>query len=133
MPTKAWSIPNHFSSTGQHHDSVLVLVAVRASGDLAHSADEAGSMSKVGLHILIGNRTGLGAFLQRVAYETTGSIVIKCVDDFGPATEAKRILGDRAITIGRKTGQGWEGLDEHPIGGTPPDAVAELHFRQGDR
>ena len=87
-------------------------------------------MSKVGLHILIGNRTGLGAFLQRVAYETTGSIVIKCVDDFGPATEAKRILGDRAITIGRKTGQGWEGLDIHPQGGTPPDAVTELHFRQ---
>jgi len=116
---------------GRGGDSVLVLVAVHAPGDLDHPVDEAGQMSKVGLHIVAtGPRTGLGAFLERVAAQSSDPLLVKCVGDFSPATEAKRILGDRAITVGRKTGQGWEGLDEHPIGGTPPDAVAELHFRQ---
>mgnify|MGYP001609434270 CR=1 FL=1 len=92
-------------------------------------------MSKIGLHIVPGPRTGFGAFLTRLrdanAVSPSSPLVLKMVGDFGPAQEAKTLLGaDRVLAIGRKSGEGWEGLDVHASGGTPPRDVAALHFQQ---
>jgi len=92
-------------------------------------------MSKVGLHIVPGPRTGFGTFLTRLrdanAVSPSSPLVLKMVGDFGSAQEAKTILGaDRVLAIGRKSGEGWEGLDVHAVGGTPPRDVAALHFQQ---
>lgn len=92
-------------------------------------------MSKIGLHVVIGPRTGYGDFLRRLhdanAVSSASPMVVKCVGDFGPALEAKQVLGaDRVLAIGRRAGEGWEGLDVHAEGGTPPRDVAALHFKQ---
>ena len=53
--------------------------------------------SKIGVHLVIGPRRGFGEFLQT----TKGKLpVVKCVDDFGAATEAKA-LDQNALTVGR--------------------------------
>jgi len=63
-------------------------------------------MSKIGLHIVPGSRTGFGAFLTRLrdanAVSPTSPLVLKMVGDFGPAGEAKGLLGaDRVLAVGR--------------------------------
>jgi len=90
-------------------------------------------MSKIGVHIVIGPRTGYGEFLRRIAptIQPSSPLVVKCVGDFGAALEAKQIIGnDRVLAIGRKAGEGWEGLDVHAEGGTPPATIAAAHFAQ---
>jgi hypothetical protein len=56
--------------------------------------------SKLGIHSVIGPRTGYADFLQRIATAHKTLAVVKCVDDFGPAFEAKRVLPN-TLTIGR--------------------------------
>lgn len=53
--------------------------------------------SKIGPHVIIGPRKGFGEFLQT----TKGKLaIVKCVDDFGAATEAKA-LDPNVLTVGR--------------------------------
>jgi hypothetical protein len=69
-------------------------------------------MSKIGLHILPGPRTGYGDFLRRLAAAGTRPAVVKVVGEFGAAREAKEICGDATLTVGRLAGYGWEGFDQ---------------------
>lgn len=84
--------------------------------------------SKVGLHIVIGSRTGYGALLT----QTTGCgkpvAVVKCVDDMAPAAEAKSYSAG-TFTVGRYcTVNGWDlgGLDGW-LGGTPQAAANTIY------
>ena len=89
-------------------------------------------MSRIGLHIVPGSRNGYGPFLAalRDAGVNVKRIVVKAVGDFSPAREAKNQLGDKALTVGRLTGWGWEGFDQYVAGGTPPEILAPAIFRQ---
>ena len=42
-------------------------------------------MSKIGLHSVIGPKTGVGVFLQRIADAGQTLAVVKCVDQFAHA------------------------------------------------
>ena len=57
-------------------------------------------MSKLGVHVVIGPRTRYGPFLQRIAAAGQTLALVKCVDDFGAAYEAKQVM-PRVLTIGR--------------------------------
>ncbi len=57
--------------------------------------------SKIGVHVVIGARNGFGAFLQRIANAGKPLALVKCVDDFGAAGEAKQIFGNKVLTVGR--------------------------------
>ena len=57
-------------------------------------------MSKVGLHILLGPRTGYGNLLRQCSDAGSPLALVKVVDDFAPAKEAKDI-NPKTITIGR--------------------------------
>lgn len=54
--------------------------------------------SKIGLHIVLGPRNGYGDFLRRLAGAGLSLALVKCVEDFGAALEAKQILGDGNVT-----------------------------------
>ncbi len=56
--------------------------------------------SKIGVHSIIGPRNGFGDFLQRIAGAGQSLAVVKCVDDFGAAFEAKKIVPN-VFTVGR--------------------------------
>ena len=56
--------------------------------------------SKIGIHSVIGPRAGYSEFLQRIATAGQSLAVVKCVDDYGPAFEAKRLLA-KTFTVGR--------------------------------
>jgi hypothetical protein len=57
-------------------------------------------MSKIGVHVVIGPRNGFGPFLQRIAGAGQTIAVVKCVDDFGSALEAKNLMPN-TLTVGR--------------------------------
>ncbi|HLF26050.1 MAG TPA: hypothetical protein VJG32_06925 [Anaerolineae bacterium] len=57
-------------------------------------------MSKIGVHIMIGPRNGYGPFLKKIAQAGQTLAVVKCVDDFGPAKEAKDLM-PKTLTVGR--------------------------------
>ncbi len=65
-------------------------------------------MSKVGFHKIIGPSNGYGDALKRCALAGQPVRVIKCVDDFSGATEAKQESQD-TITVGRLN----KARDEH--------------------
>ena len=83
-------------------------------------------MSKIGLHLLIGSRTGYGNFLQTTVSSGSYRPIIKCVGDFAPAREAKAVFGNRVLTIGRLTGYGWEGFDDYASSGSSPEYIAAV-------
>lgn len=57
-------------------------------------------MSKIGVHTIIGPRKNFGEYLRRVVAAGVRIPMIKSVDDFGPATEAKQ-LDPKVLTVGR--------------------------------
>ncbi len=57
-------------------------------------------MSKIGVHVFIGPRQGYGPFLKKIADAGQTLAVVKCVDDLGPAKEAKDYM-PRTLTVGR--------------------------------
>jgi hypothetical protein len=57
-------------------------------------------MSKIGVHVIIGSRRGYGDFLRKIAAAGQRLAVVKCVDDFGPAAEAKALMPN-TLTLGR--------------------------------
>ncbi|HKZ84516.1 MAG TPA: DUF1800 domain-containing protein [Anaerolineae bacterium] len=74
-------------------------------------------MSKIGVHVVIGPRNGFGDFLREIADAGQTLAVVKCVDDFGAALEAKQKLGGNVLTVARLNGvagrdmQAWEPRD----------------------
>ncbi len=57
-------------------------------------------MSKIGVHNILGPKTGLGSFMRRIRDAGQTLAVVKCVDDFGPAQEAKQV-NPATLTVGR--------------------------------
>jgi hypothetical protein len=57
-------------------------------------------MSKIGVHVFIGPRKGYGEFLKKIAAAGQTLAVVKCVDDFGSAKEAKDLM-PKTLTVGR--------------------------------
>lgn len=57
-------------------------------------------MSKIGVHSIIGPRNGYGEFLKKIRDAGARLAVVKVVDDFGPAKEAKDI-DPNTLTVGR--------------------------------
>jgi hypothetical protein len=57
-------------------------------------------MSKIGVHCVIGPRNGFGDFLRKIADAGQTLAVVKCVDDFGAAKEAKDLMSN-TLTVGR--------------------------------
>jgi hypothetical protein len=57
-------------------------------------------MSKIGVHSVLGPRDGYGNFLRKINAAGQTLAVVKCVDDFGPAKEAKDI-NPATLTVGR--------------------------------
>ena len=57
-------------------------------------------MSKIGVHVVIGPRTGYGDFVKKIANAGQTLAVVKCVDDFGAAKEAKDLMPN-TLTVGR--------------------------------
>lgn len=55
---------------------------------------------KVGIHSIIGSRKNFGEYLKRIVDAGEKIPLIKCVDDFGPAWEAKELDLD-TLTVGR--------------------------------
>jgi hypothetical protein len=51
-------------------------------------------MSKIGVHVVLGPRTGYGDFLKKIANAGQTLAVVKCVDDFGAAKEAKDLMSN---------------------------------------
>jgi hypothetical protein len=70
--------------------------------------------NKIGVHVVIGPRNGYGPFIQNCAAAGKPVALVKCVDDFGAAYEAK-IYSPQTLTIGRKNStpnydlQGFDG------------------------
>jgi len=60
-------------------------------------------MSKIGVHVVIGPRNGFGDFLSRIRAANQALAVVKCVDDFGAAYEAKQ-YNSLTLTVGRING-----------------------------
>jgi hypothetical protein len=85
--------------------------------------------NKIGVHVVIGSRNGFGPFLEQCHAANKPVAVIKCVDDFGAAFEAKNNNGNpkspNTLTIGRlneKDGYDLQGLD-YKLGDTPAQAA----------
>ena len=57
-------------------------------------------VSKVGVHVVSGSRTGFGTFVQNCAAAGHPVAVVKCVDDFGAAYDAKHASA-LTLTVGR--------------------------------
>ena len=57
-------------------------------------------MSKIGVHCVIGPRNGFGDFLRKIGDAGQTLAVVKCVDDFGAAKEAKDLMPN-TLTVGR--------------------------------
>lgn len=57
-------------------------------------------MSKIGVHSILGPRNGYGPFLKTIKNAGAKLAVVKCVDDFGPAQEAKQ-TDPATLTVGR--------------------------------
>jgi hypothetical protein len=64
--------------------------------------------SKIGVHVVLGPRQDYGVLLARLQDAGGGLAVVKCVGDFGAAYEAKTVLGDKVLTLGRGA---WESLE----------------------
>lgn len=84
--------------------------------------------SKVGLHVVCGPRPGYLELLQKCSNALHPVRVIKCVDDFSPAYDAKQV-NKYTLTVGRINEAGsvnLGGLDEYV--GQPPAAVAAFYY-----
>ena len=92
-------------------------------------------MSKIGVHIVMGARTGYGAFLQRIAIAGRAPALIKCVDDFGGAEEAKTLFGSKVITVGRVNngpgGKDLQALEPYKPDGSPLDPKEAAKYYYG--
>ncbi len=77
--------------------------------------------SKLGVHVVMGPRNGYGAFLQRIAAAGKGLAIVKGVDDFGAAEEAKKVLGGKVLTVGRLNQSESGGYDLQAIEPVNPD------------
>lgn len=80
-------------------------------------------VSKVGVHVLTGPRTGFGTFVQQCAAAGRPVAVVKCVGDLGAAFDAKA-ASPLTLTIGRLEEVGkinlraWEPPEFNPPDGT---------------
>ncbi len=69
--------------------------------------------NKIGVHVVIGSRNGYGPFIQNCAAAGKPVALVKCLDDFGAASEAKQ-YSPQTLTIGRVNeinGHDLQGLD----------------------
>jgi len=84
--------------------------------------------SKVGVHTVIGSAIGYGAFIDETVACSRPVAIVKSVDDYGAAYEAKQ-HSTATITIGRQnTINGWDmqGLDGW-LGGTAQAAANTIY------
>ena len=89
-------------------------------------------MSKIGFHFLAtGSWRGYGDVLKAIKAAGRTLALVKCTWNFGPAKEAKDIFGPSVLTVGRKTGLGWEGMDEH-VGSDTDAAIRDIAARHFD-
>jgi hypothetical protein len=86
-------------------------------------------MSKAGTHIIIGPRNHYGEFVSAIAQAGQTLAIVKCVDDFGAAAEAKA-ANAKTLTIGRcnegphgEDMQAWE-----PQNSPSPQAAAAAYY-----
>jgi hypothetical protein len=86
-------------------------------------------MSRIGPHIVLGPRNHYGEFVAAIAQAEQTLTIVKCVDDFGAADEAKRANGE-TLTIGRinegphgEDMQAWE-----PQNSPSPQAAAAAYY-----
>lgn len=96
--------------------------------------------NKIGVHVVIGSRNGYGPFVQQCAAAGKPVAVVKMVDDFGAAYEAKQYAsqyGVETLTIGRKNDLpscSWgsncdlQGFDAVAESGTSPAVHAQRVF-----
>jgi hypothetical protein len=92
------------------------------------------SCSKIGAHVIIGRRDGWGAFLTTTQNCGKACQMVKCVDDFGAANDA-RSLSPETLTVGRINDtpdydmQGFDYYaDPASAGYTPPAQFAQVIF-----
>ncbi len=90
--------------------------------------------NKIGVHVVIGSRNGYGDFLQRCADASKPVALVKCVDDYGAAFEAKQ-RSPQTLTMGRKNDtpnydlQGFDAYaDPASPSYTPPAVFAQTIF-----
>lgn len=86
-------------------------------------------MSNAGVHIVIGPRNGFGPFVKDIAAGKGNLALVKCVDDFGPATEALQ-ADPNTLTVGR-INVGPRGIDLQawePRNYPSPQIAAEAYF-----
>ena len=76
--------------------------------------------SKIGVHVVIGRRDGYGTFLQTCAAADQPVPIVKCVDDFGAAAEAKQV-DQRTVTVGRVNALSANGIDYDMQAWEPPE------------
>lgn len=84
--------------------------------------------NKIGVHVVIGPRDGYGPFVQNCAAAGKPVAVVKCLDDFGAASEAKQYSSE-TLTIGRineMSGSDLQGLDYKV--NEPPAQVAQWYY-----
>lgn len=88
--------------------------------------------NKIGVHVVIGSRNGFGPFLADCHAAGKPVAIIKCVDDYGAAYEAKvQGKSPNSVTIGRQNT-----LDGHDLGnlsyrmnaGYTPEETAQWFF-----
>jgi hypothetical protein len=86
--------------------------------------------NKFGVHAVSGSRIGFIDFLQRCAAAGKPVAVVKCVDDFGAASDA-RDFSPQTLTIGRLNtidGYDLQGLDYLINAGTTPQEGAAWYY-----
>lgn len=87
--------------------------------------------SKIGVHSVIGPRDGFGDFLRTCSNAGKPLALVKCVDDFGAANEAKQVNA-ATLTIGRVNeinGYDLQGLD-YLVNSMTPQQAAQWYFDQ---
>lgn len=88
-------------------------------------------LNKIGVHIVIGPRNGYGDFIRTCANAGKPVALVKCLDDFGPAAEAKQ-YSPQTLTIGRVNeinGHDLQGLD-YLVGNKTPAEGAAWYYQQ---
>jgi hypothetical protein len=93
-----------------------VIIGPGIGPDKKDSADSSGPVSKVGVHVVIGPRNGFGSFVTQCTAAGRPLAVVKGVDDFGAAYDAK-LRSSQTLTIGHVNAAGnhdmqaWEPIN----------------------
>lgn len=93
--------------------------------------------SKIGAHVVMGTRTGWGTFLQQTKLCGKPCQMVKMVDDFGAASDAKTYSPNETLTVGRindTPSYDLQGFDQYADPAspnyTPPAQFAQIIFNE---